>query len=76
MGLLVPHDQLQPATLAALIEEFVTRDGAVHGHTDTPLPQLIAAVRRQLQSGSIVIVFDEESESCTLVPKDQLPPGF
>ena len=70
---LIPHDQLRPETLESLIEEFVTRDGAVHGHTDTPLTQQITAVRRQLKSGRVVIVFDEASESCTMMGADELP---
>ena len=69
MSIPIPFDQLQPETLDAMIEEFVTRDGAIHGHADDPLPQKIQAIRRQLQSGDIVIVFDEESETCTFIPK-------
>jgi uncharacterized protein len=71
---LIPHDQLRPETLEALVEEFVTRDGAVQGHTDTPLATRMAAVLRQLRSGKVVIVFDEASESCTMMCKDDLPP--
>jgi uncharacterized protein len=68
--MIVPHDALRPDTLDALIEEFVTREGAVHGHTETPVPVQIESVKRQLKSGKAVIVFDEESETCTIVPKD------
>lgn len=64
---IVPYQQLHPDTLAALIEEFVTRDGAIHGHTDTPLQQMVQSVHRQLIAGTIVIVFDEDSETCTMV---------
>lgn len=70
---LIPHDQLLPETLESLIEEFVTRDGAVHGHADTPLAIQIDAVQRQLKSGKVVIVFDEASESCTMMRSDDLP---
>jgi uncharacterized protein YheU (UPF0270 family) len=68
--MIIPHDALAPDTLDALIEEFVTRDGAVHGHTDTPVPAQIDAVKRLLKSGKAVIMFDEESATCTIVPKD------
>ena len=70
---LIPHDQLLPETLESLIEEFVTRDGAVHGRADTPLATQIDAVQRQLRSGKVVIVFDEASESCTMMCSDDLP---
>jgi uncharacterized protein YheU (UPF0270 family) len=72
MAIVIPQDQLQPDILRALIEEFVTRDGAVHGHTDTPLTEMVQAIYRQLTSGKVVIIFDEETESCTIVPKEQV----
>ena len=68
--MIVPHDQLRPETLLALIEEFVTRDGAVQGHIETPVLEQIAAVRRQLDEGTVQIVFDEESETCTILVSD------
>jgi uncharacterized protein len=69
--MIVPHETLQPQTLRALIEEFVTRDGAVHGHAETSLENRIASVMRQLNSGKIVIVFDEESETCTVASREE-----
>jgi hypothetical protein len=72
MSIIIPQEQLQPDTLQALIEEFVTRSGAVHGHTDTPLSEMIEAVQRQLKSGEAVIVFDEEEETFTIVRKEQM----
>ena len=70
---IVPHDRLEPDVLKALIEEFVTRNGAVHGHTETSTEQKVAAVLRQLKSGSAVIVFEEASETCTIMPKEHVP---
>ena len=67
MNIVVPCDALEPQTLQSLIEEFITRDGAVHGHRDVPLREKMQAVHRQLQSGEAVIVFEEETESCTIV---------
>lgn len=72
--MIVPPEELQPGTLTALIEEFVTRHGAIHGHAETSLEAQIAAVKRQLTAGKAVIVFDEETESCSIVPADSLPP--
>ena len=72
MKIIVPNDSLRPATLQAVIEEFVTREGAVHGHTDTPLKVQIEMVRRQLRSGEAVIVFDQATESCTIRPAEEI----
>ncbi|MCY2953508.1 MAG: YheU family protein [Planctomycetota bacterium] len=68
----VPPDNLRPETLQVVIEEFVTRDGAVHGHTDTPLNVMVAGIQRQLKLGKVVVVYDEQTETYTIVPKEQL----
>jgi uncharacterized protein len=70
--MIIPHDQLSPDALAALIEEFVTRDGALHGHADTPVEAMVASVRRQLDRGIAVIVFDEATETASIVMRESL----
>ena len=67
--MVIPHDQLDPPILDALIEEFVTRTGAIHGHTETALDDLIASVRNQLASGTAEILYDEEAQTWTIVQK-------
>lgn len=69
---IVPYDQLAPQTLRALIEEFVTRDGAIHGHADASIESQVADVQRQLRAGRVVIVFDHETESCTIRPREKV----
>jgi uncharacterized protein len=64
---IIPHDQLEPETLRALIEEFVTRHGAVHGHAEAPLEHMIGEVLKQLNSRQVVVVFDEKDETCTIM---------
>lgn len=68
----VPFDQLQPATLRALAEDFVTRDGAVHGHRDSTMDARADAVIAQLRAGKIVVMFDPTEEQCVLVKADQV----
>jgi uncharacterized protein YheU (UPF0270 family) len=65
----IPYDQLDPAILDALIEEFVTRSGAIHGHADLALESAIASVRSQLKNGQARILYDEEAETWTIVLK-------
>ena len=73
--MLIPHDSLEPDTLAALIDEFVTRDGAVHGHRDASAEQMRESVLQQLRAGKVVILYDEDDESCTIVAKESLQGG-
>jgi uncharacterized protein YheU (UPF0270 family) len=71
----IPHTELDPDVLKALLEEFVTRDGAVQGHHDRTVDERAASLLKQLQSGRVAIIFDEDSETCTIVPSENLPNG-
>jgi uncharacterized protein YheU (UPF0270 family) len=67
--MVIPHELLNPETLNALIEEFITRSGAVHGHTEMTLADKIQAVRTQLEAGEAEICYDEQSQNWTIVRK-------
>jgi hypothetical protein len=62
----IPPEALSADVLDALVEEFVTR----HGTDLTDAARKIAQVRAQLQTGDIVIVWDETTESANIVHKD------
>jgi len=62
-------DRLSDDVLDALIEEFVSRDGTDLADAHSK----IAQVRTQLRQGQIIIVYDEESETTNIVPKDYDP---
>ena len=66
----IPVERLSHEALDGLIEEFVTRDGTDYGSQEPTLAQKKIAVARQLDRGEIVIVFDAQSETCNIVPKD------
>lgn len=71
--ILIPHGELSPEALHGLIEDFVTRDGTDYGESEVPLGVKCAQVLRQLKSGVARIVFNEEDETFTILPTDQLP---
>ena len=60
----IPHSQLLPATLRAIVAEFVTRDGTDHSQVDRRIEQVL----KQLASGTVELHFEEETGSCNLVP--------
>ena len=66
----IPYEQLSPEALHGVIEEFVTRDGTDYGEVEIPLETKIAQVMAQIRSGKAVIVFDQETESCTILKSD------
>jgi uncharacterized protein len=64
---------LSAEALHGVIEAFVTRDGTDYGVQDVPLVTKIRQVRQQLDDGTAVLVYDEETASCTILPAHQLP---
>lgn len=66
----VPAEQLSEDILQAVIEEFITREGTDYGLQDYSLEQKVLQIRRQLDNGKAMIVYDQISETCTLLVKD------
>jgi uncharacterized protein len=64
----VPYDSLQPATLRAVVEEFITRAATDYGATERTLEQKVADVMRQLHAGEAAVVFDAETDTVNIVP--------
>ncbi len=70
--MLIPAHLLQSDTLSRLIEDFVTREGTDNGD-ETPLHDRVQRVRRALERGEAVIVFDAETQQCQLALSHQVP---
>lgn len=70
MSLVIPHRELSPDTLVALLEEFVTRDGTECGEYVVTMATKVEEVRRQLESGRACIVYDPEQTSFSIVPSE------
>ena len=60
--MIIPFHMLEEKTLRAVIEEFVTRDGSEF----TDREEKIAAVDKLLCTGKAQIVYDPESQSCSI----------
>jgi len=68
--MIIPYTELSADTLKGIIEEFVSREGTEYGVADVPMSAKIEQVKRQLERGDIVIVYDEPTDSCDLVSKN------
>jgi hypothetical protein len=69
----IPYTKLSPATLRAVVQEFVTRDG-----TDQSSIELrVESVLRQLEAGRAEMHFDNQTETCNIVTgeADETPPA-
>ena len=67
-GVIIPHQELSPAALRGVIEEFVTRDGTEL----TDAGRKIEQVRRQLERGRLVVTYDPRSRTCNILPGDSV----
>ena len=71
----LPPEALAPATLRAVLEAFVLREGTDYGAVERSLDEKVADVRRQLARGEARLVFDPGTGSVTLVPADARESG-
>lgn len=70
----IPFDRLSPEALTGVLESYVGREGTDYGLGPMlTLAQKVAQVRRQLEEGTAVLVFDPEQQSCNIVPRHMLP---
>jgi uncharacterized protein YheU (UPF0270 family) len=71
-GVIVPHRELSAEILAAVVEEYVTRDGTELSDAGPKSSTVVEL----LDHGDLVLVYDPDSESCNIVGADQVPcPG-
>jgi uncharacterized protein YheU (UPF0270 family) len=66
--MIIPPHMLSPEALHRVIEAFVTREGTDYGEHAIPLATKVGQVRQQLDVGTAVIGYDQETESWTLPP--------
>lgn len=65
----VPYDSLRPATLRAVVEEFITRAATDYGATERTLEEKVADVMRQLHAGEAGVVFDADTDTVNILPR-------
>ena len=70
--MIIPHERLSLEALQGVIEAFVTREGTDYGTQDVSLATKVWQVRQQLDAGTAVLVYDEDTESCTIQPANQV----
>ncbi len=63
----ISWEQLQPATLQAVIEEYVSRDGTDYGEQEIDHVVKTAQVHQLLRENKIRLVFDLELGSCNFI---------
>ena len=62
-GIRIPFEQLPRATLASVIEEFVTRDGTEMTDARRKIDQVTELLRR----GEVEVGFDQGTKTCNIL---------
>jgi len=68
----IPHTALSPEALQNLLEEFVTREGTDYGFHAYSLDDKVKQVRRQIETGKAVILFDPHSSTCHIEVRERV----
>lgn len=68
--MIIPYDSLADGVLERLLEEIVTRDGTDYGLVETPTSEKINTAIRALKQGKSVLLWDDATESASLVSKE------
>ncbi|NDC38759.1 MAG: YheU family protein [Proteobacteria bacterium] len=63
----IPYDRLSAEVLRKIIEEFVLREGTDYGEQQFSLDQKVSHVEAQLRKRAVVVVYDQVTETVSLV---------
>jgi uncharacterized protein YheU (UPF0270 family) len=70
----IPHTALSPETLQNLLEEFVTREGTDYGQHVYSLADKVRHVRRQIETGRAVILYDPRTATTHIEVRERVQP--
>ncbi len=68
---IIPYERLSPEALRGVIEDFVNREGTDYGERVYDLEEKVNHVMVQLQKGKVHIVFDAQTQSCSIITEQQ-----
>ena len=63
----VPHGEMAPHLLHAVVESYVLREGTDYGEREFSLEDKVAHVIARIERGEAQIVFDPQSQSVSIV---------
>ena len=66
----IPVNRLSPEALQGVIEEFISRDGTDYGEIEASRETKFRQVKYQLEKGSAVLIYDDETETTNIFLAD------
>lgn len=70
-GIVIPPDRLSNEVLEQMVEEFILREGTDYGAVEVGLPRKKEQVNSALKSGHVLIFFNPDLETTTLMRKEE-----
>jgi uncharacterized protein YheU (UPF0270 family) len=70
--MIIPYHELSLEALQALVEDFVTRDGTDYGEMEINRQEKTSQVLSMLKTGELLITYNEDTQTCGLVNRDEL----
>lgn len=67
----IPKEALSEAALDGVIDNFVQREGTDYGVHEVAYETKIQQIRKQIEKGTVKIVFDPSTESVSLVTEQE-----
>lgn len=67
--MIIPAESLSQDALQNILEEFITREGTDYGVEELSLDEKVARLKPQLESGEVVLIYDEKLQTIHLMDK-------
>ena len=68
----IPYKSLSKDALRGVIENFIVREGTDYGVKEYSYEEKQNRVIKQLDSGFVSVVYDPNTETCTLLKSDEI----
>lgn len=68
--MIIPPERLTENVLRGIIESYILRDGTDYGDIELDLEAKVESLLPQVFKGEVVIVYDDDLKSVTLLTRD------
>jgi uncharacterized protein len=65
----IPPEKLSAEIMAAIIEDFIQREGTDYGLVEISAEKKLEQILKQIKRGDVKVVFDQTAESVSLITK-------
>lgn len=66
---IIPPEQVNIDSLRSIVESVIVRDGTDYGERELSLEEKVDILLPQVLRSEVLISFDEDTETITLIPK-------